>query len=280
MLAVSAEKLTYTPPAGGNGFAGNINSGTSFGGDCSLGEVRNANGQCVKAQISRNLFLFSAPPPQQIPIGPSPPLPDPKIHYNFVFIRSPLAVGGAKPIVVPPPQQKTLVYVLSKRPSSLDQEVIEIGANPIKPEVYFVNYGPGDNPDLPGGVSLQEALSQSAQQGQFIDGGEGRTEEGIQLGPGQESYSGPVGSNDLNFGINTGLNLEANSNLDLNAYSSSSASSSLTSNYETNSFTQDSLTNDYSATVGVGVQGLGQIVNIPAPAPIQVSPPASIYSTP
>ena len=146
----------------------------SFSADgCGPGEVRKADGTCAKAQITRNIFLFAAPPAQRIQVGPPPQLPEPKVHYNFVFVRTPELLGGVKPVVVPPPQQKTLVYVLTKRPGAQDQEVIEVPSTPTQPEVFFVNYAPGDNPQLPGGIDLQQALSQSVQQGRFIDGGEG-----------------------------------------------------------------------------------------------------------
>jgi hypothetical protein len=95
------------------------------------------------------------------------------VHYNFVFVRTPEQGLGPKPIIAPPPQQKTLVYLLSKRPDAQAQQVIEVPANPTQPEVYFVNYNEGENAKLPGGIDLHTALSQSAQQGQIIDGGHG-----------------------------------------------------------------------------------------------------------
>lgn len=158
--------------SGGGGFSSG-GGALSFGDGCGEGEARRADGSCARAQVTRNLFLYAAPPAHQIPVGPAPNLPDPKVHYNFVFVRTPEVRGGARPVVVPPPQQKTLVYVLSKRPGVQDQEIIEIPATPTQPEVFFVNYAQGDNPELPGGIDLQEALRQSAQQGQIIDGGQG-----------------------------------------------------------------------------------------------------------
>ena len=170
--------------SGGGSFSsgGGFSSGGSFGSSdlggfsssgCGEGEIRKADGTCARAQITRNIFLYAAPPAQQVKVGPAPPLPDPKVHYNFVFVRTPSTVGGARPVVVPPPQQKTLVYVLSKRPDAQNQEIIEVPSTPTQPEVFFVNYAPGDNPELPGGIDLQQALSQSVQQGQFIEGSSG-----------------------------------------------------------------------------------------------------------
>ena len=167
-----------------SGGSGGFGSGGAGIGGCPEGQARKADGSCAVAQVTRNIFLYGAPPAQQIRVGPAPPLPDPKVHYNFVFVRTPEVRGGARPVVVPPPQQKTLVYVLSKRPDAQNQEIIEVPSTPTQPEVFFVNYAQGDNPQLPGGIDLQEALRQSAQQGQIIDGGSGGSGFGGAVGGG------------------------------------------------------------------------------------------------
>ena len=116
--------------------------------------------------------MYSAPA-QAVEILPPSHIPNPKVHLNYVFVRTQNSVGGSNAVVVPPPKQKTLVYVLNKRPDALNQEVIEVPSAPVKPEVFFVNYDQGDDTQLPGGVSLQQALSQSVQQGQTIQGSGG-----------------------------------------------------------------------------------------------------------
>ena len=136
---------------------------------CLADEVLHVDGTCVKPIINRQIFVFSAPP-QKVEVRSPPPVPKPKINYNIVFVRVPEQAAQYKPIVVPPPQQKTLVYVLNKRPDSAEQEIIEVTSKTSKPEVYFVNYDEGENPELPGGILLQDALSQSAVQGEIIDG--------------------------------------------------------------------------------------------------------------
>merc|ERR1712126_410864 len=136
-------------------------------GPCPTGTVRKGNGQCVRPVITRNLYLYKAPD-MKLTYKPATHFPDPKVHYNHVFVRTPDMGVGPRPIVAPAPQQKTLVYLLSKRPGAIDQEVIEVPANPTNPEVYFVKYSDGENTQLPGGVDLQTALSQAAQQGQVI----------------------------------------------------------------------------------------------------------------
>ena len=98
---------------------------------------------------------------------------NPKVHVNYVFVRTQNSAGGSNAVVVPPPKQKTLVYVLNQRAGAQGQQVIEVPSAPVQPEVFFVNYDEGDDTQLPGGVSLQQALSQSAQQGQTIHGSGG-----------------------------------------------------------------------------------------------------------
>jgi len=194
----------YGPPAhgGGGGFSGGGGGGFSGGGfsggfgdsgeihvggggglgggyaapqkSCGPGEVLHVDGSCVHPHVTRNVFVYAAPK-LQATYGPPPHIPKPRINYNVVFVRTPEHPGGLEPIVVPPPQQKTIVYVLTKN-GQIGQQVIEVPAGPHQsPEVFYVNYNDGDNPNLPGtGLSLQEALSSaSSHQGQVVGGGGG-----------------------------------------------------------------------------------------------------------
>ena len=180
-----------TPPR--QGYSGPSN--------CGPGEIRKQDGSCARPIVTRNLYLYNAPA-QKVSYGPPPYLPDPKVHYNFVFVRTPDPALGPKPIVAPPPQQKTLVYLLSKRPDAQSQQVIEVPANPTQPEVFFVNYNDGENAQLPGGIDLQTALSQSAQQGQIIGGSGGGFEGGAKFGGG--SGGGFGGGSGGGFGGGSG----------------------------------------------------------------------------
>ncbi|CAL4152769.1 unnamed protein product, partial [Meganyctiphanes norvegica] len=171
--------------SGGGGFGGGSGgSGGGFGGGnggggyspapCSIqGQVRHVDGNCVTPEVSRNVFVYAAPQQEQS-YQPPPQIPAPKVEYNLVFVRAPEALDSADPIIVPPPQQKTLVYVLSKKQQFAGQQVINVPSGPNQePEVYYVNYEEGDNPTLPGGIALQQALGAAAQTGQVIGGGSG-----------------------------------------------------------------------------------------------------------
>jgi len=188
-LGTSAPRLVG---GGGSIGGGSIGGGSIGGGSIGGGSIGGGSGG-GEPEITRNIYLYAAPAQAPAPVGPAPQLPARKVHYNFVFVRTSNLAGGAKPIVAPAPQQKTLVYLLSKRPGPGQQEVIEVPHNPTQPEVFFVNYDDGDNTQLPGGVSLQQALSQSVQQGQVIQGGGSGGAGGATGGSGVFSIGGGSG---------------------------------------------------------------------------------------
>lgn len=137
--------------------------------DCPLGEIRNSDGSCGIPEVSRKIFVFAAQPSRSAPQYPSQSA-DPEVNIDVILVKTPNGVEGGDPIVVPPPEQRTVVYVLSKRPTA-EQSVIEVPSAPEEPEVYFVNYAEGENPSLPGGIDLQSALRQAAvTSGQNIGG--------------------------------------------------------------------------------------------------------------
>lgn len=82
--------------------------------------------------------LEVAPPPQIISRGTS------KKHYKIVFIKAPTPPTPTAPIIPPQVQnqEKTLIYVLVKRPEDAPQITIPTAKPtlPSKPEVYFIKY--------------------------------------------------------------------------------------------------------------------------------------------
>ncbi|CAL4183924.1 unnamed protein product, partial [Meganyctiphanes norvegica] len=83
---------------------------------CEGDQVLNTDGDCVEAKVSRNIYVFAPPEkPEEEGSDEESTLPTPKLEYNIVFVRAPERDEGSQPIVVPPPQQKTIVYVLSKK---------------------------------------------------------------------------------------------------------------------------------------------------------------------
>ncbi|XP_042879567.1 uncharacterized protein LOC122257991 [Penaeus japonicus] len=142
-------------------------SGTTSDGsvDCQAGEVRHVDGSCVVPEITRKVFVVSVPKQQQGRTEALPNLPPPRVEHNVLFVRLPEGGVGLEPIVVPPPRQENIIYVLSKQGDQA-QRVIEVPAHPpTEPEIYFVNYDEGENPTLPGGVDLQTALGSAVAAG-------------------------------------------------------------------------------------------------------------------
>lgn len=141
---------------------------------CNDGQVLSLDGNCVTPKVHRQVYVFTPPHRPRVTL-PRPSLPTPEVITNVVFIRVPEEEDSAEPIVVPPPQEKHVVYVLNKRKPAQAQRVIQVPAGPpSNPEVYFVHYKDGENPQLPGGLDLQTALSKAAHAGgRVIDGGDG-----------------------------------------------------------------------------------------------------------
>lgn len=123
----------------------------------------------------------------------------------MIFIRAPEQAEAAEPIVLPPPQQQSVIYVLNKRqPSVGGRPVIKVPAPPpSNPEVFFVNYGPNENPVLHDGIDLQSALSAAAPStGQIIVGGGAG---GFDLGAG----AGSAGGFDVGAGVGSAGGFDA-----------------------------------------------------------------------
>lgn len=177
---------------------------------CPKGLVRKADGNCVEPIVNKNIFLYNAPP-IRVNFGPAPYIPDPEVDFNYVFIKSPSAVLAPEPLIVPPADQKTLVYVLSEQPKIQQQQVIQVPGVPTKPEVFFINYNDGENPTLPGGINLQTALSQSAQQGQLIEGEDSASGSGYSRTTGGSGSAQVLDANDISNSlfINSGTSYAA-----------------------------------------------------------------------
>merc|ERR1712121_417910 len=176
---------------GGPGLGNDLGAGIT----CGEGEVLNVDGSCSRPVVTRNIFVYAAPEqPRPLP-GPVN-VPPPKVDCSIVLVRAPEGNAAQDPIIVPPPQQRTLVYVLSKKPEDGGQRVIEVPAGPASnPEVYFVNYGPGENPQLPGGVNLQTALGAAA-----APGGAGAAPGGLDQFRDANILDAGIGGADAGFG--------------------------------------------------------------------------------
>merc|ERR1711973_80492 len=141
------------------GYSGRqVGYGGQRGYNCGAGEIQILDGRCFPATVSRNTYVYESPE-RQVIYGPPPVVPKGKIRENVLFIRTPEIVGSNEPILLPPTQTKTTLYVLSKN-GQQGQRVVQFAEGPqVAPEVFYVHYNDGENPTLPNGQDLQSALA-------------------------------------------------------------------------------------------------------------------------
>jgi len=82
---------------GGGGAGGSI----SFGDGCGGGQIRSANGGCITPQITRNLYLYSAPQ-QTVQTLPPSHIPNPKVHLLSTFSTNAQMLSTKKSSKCPP----------------------------------------------------------------------------------------------------------------------------------------------------------------------------------
>jgi hypothetical protein len=86
------------------------------------------------------------PPPEPEEFRPQRPIQvgQAQKHYKIIFIKAPSAPTPTAPVIPLQPQneEKTLVYVLVKKPEDAPEINIPTPAptQPSKPEVYFIRY--------------------------------------------------------------------------------------------------------------------------------------------
>ena len=127
---------------------------------CPNGFKRDINGNCIIPKSTRTFFSFE-PTKKQI-FDTKLTAPKPHLIYNIVLIRLKKDSNMKEYIVVPPPLEKTVIYILNKSNHKVERRVIEFPLNSALPEVHFINYKEGDNPVLPNGMDLESVLSSSA----------------------------------------------------------------------------------------------------------------------
>ncbi|XP_036324993.1 uncharacterized protein LOC118738176 [Rhagoletis pomonella] len=96
--------------------------------------------------VTKDIYVHVAPEEQeeryQRPVLPPPP---PRKHYRIVFIKAPSHKTSAAALRVnqAPTEEKTIIYVLTRKPDPIDLQATYQEAapkQPSKPEVYFIKY--------------------------------------------------------------------------------------------------------------------------------------------
>lgn len=245
-------------------------SADSFEAPCKEGEVRHVDGSCIVPEITRKVYVVSVPKQTPQPSDSLPDLPPPRVDHNILFVRLPEGGVGPDPVVVPPPRQNNIVYVLSKRNQN-GQRVIEVPAPPpSEPEIYFVNYDDGENPTLPGGLDLETALGSAVEaNGQIFTDGTGSNVVDAGFGSkGSIENVAESGVGDL-ISVNTGVSGVITQGSQNGVNTATLSSSSVTAN------TPSSISVNGSFQSGGVFQGFQGGLNTPTdtytPAPTQSS---------
>ncbi|KAF2365721.1 protein of unknown function DUF243 [Trinorchestia longiramus] len=147
-------------------------SGSYYAPPCPQGEIKWVDGSCIPPVINKRFFTFQSPQHKR-PKSNVQVFNNPNRDFNYVFVRAP-EVRFKEQIVVGPPKQQSLIYLLSQGNQVVPREVIQLPAQNERPEVYYINYNdPNEDLELPGGINLQTALAQQTHTGQFISSGGG-----------------------------------------------------------------------------------------------------------
>ncbi|XP_012278115.1 extensin-3-like [Orussus abietinus] len=97
--------------------------------------------------VHKHVYVHVPPPeaPEYKPPKYTAPPQPPQKHYKIVFIKAPTPptpTAPALPALPLPDEEKTLIYVLVKKPEEAPEVVLptQPPTQPSKPEVYFIRY--------------------------------------------------------------------------------------------------------------------------------------------
>ncbi|XP_026464608.1 developmental and secondary metabolism regulator VEL1-like [Ctenocephalides felis] len=141
-----------SPSASGGGFGGPSAPGGSYGAPPQLPPQPHftgssqAYGPPQQAPVVHKHVYVHVPPHEPEYSAPQKPIhvAPPQKHYKIVFIKAPTPPTPTAPVIPlqPQDQEKTLIYVLVKKPEEQPEVIIPTPAptQPAKPEVYFIKY--------------------------------------------------------------------------------------------------------------------------------------------
>lgn len=119
---------------------------------------KNEIGSTVPATVHKHIYVHEAPPDEEEVRSQRPiQVPQPQKHYKIIFVKLPTVPTPTLPTipVIPQNEEKTLVYVLVKKPEEAPEIVIPTPppTAPSKPEVYFIRYKAPKQPYRNGDVN-------------------------------------------------------------------------------------------------------------------------------
>ncbi|XP_055905307.1 uncharacterized protein LOC129940835 [Eupeodes corollae] len=124
-----------------------INSNTQFLAPSNQFQQNQFTHQQNAPIVSKDIFVHVPPPeePEQNHHAQNAPILPPRKHYRIVFIKAPTEKSSAASLKITqaPIEEKTIIYVLSKKEEPLDLQAVfkdVAPTQPSKPEVYFIKY--------------------------------------------------------------------------------------------------------------------------------------------
>lgn len=148
----NAQQYSSSSSIKSSGSSFGVSQGSNFNGQQSSNYQQGVNSaaaaysdvQHLEPIITKNFYFEAAPEEPEETQGPRfVPIGRPQKNYKIIFIKTPSYGLNSQVIpIVPPNEEKTIVYVLSKRPE-FNQD-IELPSVPVteatKPEVFFIKY--------------------------------------------------------------------------------------------------------------------------------------------
>ncbi|XP_055536139.1 rRNA 2'-O-methyltransferase fibrillarin-like [Wyeomyia smithii] len=190
---------------GGSGFGGSSSfssGGASFVGSSYGGGGGGGGYSGGQAIIQKHIYVHVPPPePEEVRIQRPISVAPAQKHYKIIFIKAPSAPAYQAPQIPVQPQneEKTLVYVLVKKPDDQQDIIIPTPAptQPSKPEVYFIKYktqkessgGYSGNVGASFGADISGSVGGGHDSGHAEDIGSGHSAPAAQYGP--PGKSGP-----------------------------------------------------------------------------------------
>ncbi|PZC79991.1 uncharacterized protein LOC110374277 [Helicoverpa armigera] len=167
------------------------------------------------AQVFKHFYVHAAPEEPEV-VKPRAPivLPAPQKHYKIIFVKAPTESSAPNVIapVQPQNEEKTIVYVLVKKPDEQPEVVLpKIEQKPpSKPEVYFIKYKNKEDSQ-----AVINNIVKDYNQGQPLTLNSGSAESSYQSGlSGGVQYQAPIqhgsssgysshGSDSQSFGVSS-----------------------------------------------------------------------------
>ncbi|XP_031636817.1 mucin-19-like [Contarinia nasturtii] len=240
--------------------------------------------QAETIAVHKHIYVH-VPPPQEEDFAAEPRSVAPvqaQKHYKIIFIKAPSApsvnVAQLQQLTQPKTEEKTIVYVLSKKQQSLSevaQNIQPAPTTPSKPEVYFIKYKTQKEQAVAAAPAAASATSAESSFSGLSAGSSGFS--GLSSGSSTFGSSSGLSSGSSTFGSSSGLSSGSStfgSSSGSSTFGSSSGSSTFGSSLSSGSSTFGSSSPAFSSSVdteSVEVSAPSAPVSAPISAPAAAS---------